>query len=136
MVLSTAKPTGEFDHAVLAPNDEVYTPGSIVQFSATGVDAAGGSAAIPAGASWSVISGGGNIDKNGLYTAPNTIGEVTVSLMVGGQSVGKTSIQLQWPDKLGFTSIRTEPLSGRWTRTNQLAISIIFKWRATFIHIG
>lgn len=69
MVLSTAKPTGEFDHAVLAPNDEVYTPGSTVQFSATGVDAAGGSAAIPAGASWSVISGGGNIDKNGLYTA-------------------------------------------------------------------
>ena len=104
MVLSTAKPTGEFDHAVLAPNDEVYTPGSTVQFSATGVDAAGGSAAIPAGASWSVISGGGNIDKNGLYTAPNTIGEVTVSLMVGGQSVGKTSIQLQWPDKLGFTN--------------------------------
>ncbi len=104
MVLSTAKPTGEFDHAVLTPNNEVYTPGSTVQFSATGVDAAGGSAAIPAGASWSVISGGGRIDNNGLYTAPNTIGEVTVSLMVGGKSVGTTSIQLQWPDKLGFTN--------------------------------
>lgn len=103
MVLSTAKPTGEFDHAVLTPNDEVYTPGSTVQFSATGVDTAGGSANIPAGASWSV-SGGGRIDNNGLYTAPNTIGEVTVSLMVGGQSVGTTSIQLQWPDKLGFTN--------------------------------
>ena len=104
MVLSTAKPTGEFDHAVLAPNDEVYTPGSTVQFSATGVDAAGGSAAIPAGASWSVISGGGNIDNNGLYKAQNTVGEVTVGLMVGGKSVGTTSIQLQWPDKLGFTN--------------------------------
>ncbi len=104
MVLSTAKPTGEFDHAVLTPNNEVYTPGSTVQFSATGVDATGGSAAIPAGASWSVISGGGRIDNNGLYTAPNTIGEVTVSLMVGGKSVGTTSIQLQWPDKLGFTN--------------------------------
>lgn len=104
MVLSTAKPTGEFDHAVLTPNNEVYTPGSTVQFSATGVDAVGGSAAIPAGASWSVISGGGNIDNNGLYKAQNTVGEVTVGLMVGGKSVGTTSIKLQWPDKLGFTN--------------------------------
>lgn len=29
MVLSTAKPTGQFDHAVLTPNDEVYTPAAL-----------------------------------------------------------------------------------------------------------
>ena len=104
MVLSTAKPTGQFDHAVLAPNDEVYTPGSTVQFTATGVDAAGGKANIPAGASWAVLSGGGSIDANGLYTAADTCGTVTVGLKVGGQTVGQTSIQVQWPDKLGFTN--------------------------------
>ena len=104
MVLSTAKPTGQFDHAVVTPNDEVYTPGSTVQFAATGIDAAGGKADIPAGASWAVLSGGGSIDANGLYTAADTCGTVTVGLKVGGQTVGQTSIQVQWPDKLGFTN--------------------------------
>ena len=62
MVLSKAKPTGEFDHAVLTPNNEVYTPGSTVQFTAAGVDAAGGRADIPAGAVWTVLSGSGTIN--------------------------------------------------------------------------
>ena len=104
MVLSTAKPTGEFDHAVLTPNNAIYTPGSKVQFTATGVDGAGGGAVIPAGAEWKVLSGGGNIDANGLYTAPEGCGKVEVGLTVGGKTVGQTGIQLQWPDTLGFTN--------------------------------
>lgn len=105
MVLSNAEPTGKFDHAVLTPNAEVYTPGSAVQFSAAGVDAAGSSADIPAGAVWMVISGNGTIDANGLLnTAADTCGEVTVGLESGGKIVGQTSIQVQWPDKLGFTN--------------------------------
>ena len=105
MVLSNAQPTGTFDHAVLTPNNEVYTPGSTVQFKAAGVDAAGGRADIPAGAVWMVISGNGTIDANGLLnTAADTCGEVTVGLESGGKIVGQTSIQVQWPDKLGFTN--------------------------------
>ena len=104
MVLSNAKPTGEFDHAVLTPNNEVYTPGSTVQFKAAGVDAAGGRADIPAGAAWTVLSGGGRIDADGAYTATDDCGEVTVGLQVNGKTVGQTAIQIQWPDKLGFTN--------------------------------
>ena len=104
MVLSTATATGEFDHAVVTPNDEVYTPGSKVQFTASGVDSTGSSADIPAGASWEVLSGGGSIDAKGLYTAADTTGEVTVGLKAGGKTVGQTSIQVQWPDKLAFTN--------------------------------
>lgn len=104
MVLSTAKPTGQFDHAVVTPNDEVYTPGSTVQFAATGIDAAGGKADIPAGASWAVLSGNGSIDANGLYTAADTCGKVEVGLKAGGKTIGQTSIQVQWPDKLDFTN--------------------------------
>ena len=104
MVLSTAKPTGQFDHAVVTPNDEVYTPGSTVQFAATGIDAAGGKAEIPAGASWAVLSGDGSIDANGLYTAAGTCGEVKVGLETGGKIIGQTRIQVQWPDKLDFTN--------------------------------
>lgn len=104
MVLSKAQPTGQFDHAVLTPNAEVYTPGSTVQFSAAGVDAAGGSADVPEDAVWTVLSGDGRIDANGLYTAADTCGEVTVGLKSGEKIVGQTSIQVQWPDKLGFTN--------------------------------
>ena len=104
MVLSNAKPTGEFDHAVLTPNNEVYTPGSTVQFKAAGVDAAGGRADIPAGAAWTVLSGGGRIDADGAYTATDDCGEVTVGLQVNGKTVGQTAIQIQWPDKLDFTN--------------------------------
>lgn len=105
MVLSKAKPTGEFDHAVLTPNNEVYTPGSTVQFTAAGVDAAGGRADIPAGAVWTVLSGRGTINATtGLYRAGDTCGEVTVGLQVNGKTVGQTAIQIQWPDKLDFTN--------------------------------
>ena len=104
MVLSNAKPTGQFDHAVLTPNAEVYTPGSTVQFSAAGVDAAGGSAAVPKDAAWTVLSGDGRIDADGAYTATDGCGEVIVGLQVNGETVGKTAIQIQWPDKLDFTN--------------------------------
>ena len=104
MVLSNAKPTGEFDHAVLTPNNEVYTPGGTVQFVAAGVDAAGGRADIPAGAAWTVLSGSGRIDADGVYTATDGCGEVIVGLQVNGETVGKTAIQIQWPDKLDFTN--------------------------------
>lgn len=105
MVLSNAQPTGTFDHAVLTPNNEVYTPGSTVQFTAAGVDAAGGRADIPAGAAWTVLSGGGTINETtGLYRAGDTCGEVTVGLQVNGETVGQTAIQIQWPDKLDFTN--------------------------------
>ena len=104
MVLSNAQPTGTFDHAVLTPNNEVYTPGSTVQFKAAGVDAAGGRADIPAGAVWAVLSGGGRIDADGAYTATDDCGEVIVGLQVNGKTVGQTAIQIQWPDKLDFTN--------------------------------
>lgn len=104
MVLSKAQPTGQFDHAVLTPNNEVYTPGSTVQFAAAGVDAAGGRADIPAGAAWTVLSGSGRIDADGAYTATDDCGEVTVGLQVNGKTVGQTAIQIQWPDKLDFTN--------------------------------
>lgn len=104
MVLSNAKPTGEFDHAVLTPNNEVYTPGSTVQFVAAGVDAAGSSADVPEDAVWTVLSGDGRIDADGAYTATDGCGEVIVGLQVNGETVGKTAIQIQWPDKLDFTN--------------------------------
>ncbi len=109
MIISNAAQTGEFDHAVLTPNSDIYTPGSKVQFSASGVDSAGGAAALPeSGLSWSVQSGSelGSIDAaTGEFTAAEgKTGTVTVALSYNGAVVGTAELELQWPDRLGFTN--------------------------------
>ena len=109
LVVSTSKANGEFDHAVLTPNDDVYTPGSTVQFEAVGADGSGAAAPLPEdGLTWSVTSGSklGTISaETGEFTAAEEkTGKVTVALSYEGKVVGETSVQLQWPDKLGFTN--------------------------------
>lgn len=109
LVVSKAEQTGEFDHASLSPSDEIYTPGSQVQFTAQGVDAGGGPAALPgSGLTWSVTGGTGlgSIDAaTGLFTAAvGATGQVEVTLSYNGAAVGSTTIQLQWPDQLAFTN--------------------------------
>ena len=108
MVVSTAKPSGEFDHAAVSPNGELYTPGSQVQFEATGVDSAGGSAELPAGVTWALSddsSALGTIDAStGLFTANDQTGTVTAQLMLDGAVVGSTQIEIAKPDQIYFAS--------------------------------
>lgn len=108
MVLSSAKATGDFDHAVLMPNNEIYTPGSTVAFRASGVDGGGFPMDIPAGASWSLTEGAalGSINaQTGVFTAnEGAEGTVTAALTVNGKVAGTTQIELHWPDTLGFTN--------------------------------
>lgn len=108
MVVSTAASDGVFHHATITPNQEIYTPGSTVAFTAKGVDKAGKPAELPTeGLSWSVISGAelGSVDANGVFTGnENMSGVVTVALSHNGQQVGSASIELRWPDKLEFTN--------------------------------
>ena len=106
-VVSTARPSGEFDHAALTPNDTLYTPGSVVEFSAIGVDSAGGSAPLPADGSFSLAADSaamGSITEDGVFTAGNTEGVVTVNYMSGGAAVGSTTIEIATPDELFLTS--------------------------------
>lgn len=109
LVVSTTKPTGEFDHAILSPNQEVYTPGSSIAFTAAGADSAGGVADLPDdGLSWEVTEGAGigSIDaETGVFTAlGGKIGSVTIALKYNGEVVGITSVEIQWPDKLAFNN--------------------------------
>lgn len=47
LVVSTARFDGDFDHASVSPQNELYTPGSRVPFTALGADSAGGAADLP-----------------------------------------------------------------------------------------
>lgn len=132
MIVSNAAQTGEFDHAVLTPNSDIYTPGSKVQFAATGVDSAGGAAAMPeSGLSWSVQSGSelGSIDAStGMFTAAEgKTGTVTVALSHNGKVVGTTDLELQWPDRLDFTNTS---VSLDFGETSDLSFNPTYKGRA------
>lgn len=109
LIVSTSTKDGKFDHAILSPNQEVYTPGSTITFTAQGADSAGGPASMPeSGLSWEVTEGMviGSIDQvSGVFTAEaDKEGTVTVKLKYNGVLVGESSVEIRWPDKLGFVN--------------------------------
>ena len=102
-IVSDVKATGEFDHAVITPVNEVYTPGSTVQFTAVGADPSGAPAPLPENVSWSVDSTYGSIGgSTGVFTSNGSLGEVTVSLQSGGKTLGTATITIANPDQITF----------------------------------
>ena len=109
LCISTESQDGVFHHAVISPREELYTPGSAVQFSAVGVDGSGGAANLPDGLVWRLAEDStelGTIDPtNGLFTAnADSIGTVTVALCQGDTVVGTASVELVKPDEVTFNS--------------------------------
>ena len=109
LCISTESQDGVFDHTVISPREELYTPGSAVQFSAVGVDRSGGAAVLPEGLVWQLAEDSaelGAIDPTtGLFTAnADSIGVVTVALCQGDTVVGTASVELVKPDTVTFNS--------------------------------
>ena len=108
LVVSTAVKTGVFDHAVLSPNNEVYTPGSTVQFEAKGVDTAGMAMDLPAGATYAISADSqdlGTVDaQTGLVTIGEKCGTLGVELRLNGETVGSTTIDVAVPDSIYFAN--------------------------------
>ena len=109
LLLSTAKPSGEFDHAALLPGSEIYTPGTEIQFIATGVDSGGYNVALPEDVTFALSEDSaalGEIDAaTGLFKAgAQAEGSVTVQAMRGGVVVGSTTIELAKPDSIYFNT--------------------------------
>ena len=113
VVVSTAKPSTEFDSAIISSDYEYITAGTSMQFSVTGVSNTGNAAAIPAGSYWRVSDESvGYIDKDtGLFTALDN-GEVTVQYIVNGEVKGSKLIQVVIPDDIKFTEERITAIYG------------------------
>ena len=105
LLVSTADKDGKFDHASVEPNNQLYTPGSTVQFSASGVDAAGGPADLPYDIKWTLEEDScGNIDKNGLFTpAKDYRGNVEVQLLYENNVIGSTDVTIADVTDVSFT---------------------------------
>ena len=126
-IVSDVKATGEFDHAVITPVNEVYTPGSTVQFTAVGADPSGAPAPLPENASWSVDSTYGSIGgSTGEFTSNGSLGEVTVSLQSGGKTVGTATITIANPDQITFAE---ETASIGQGDTSDLGLRVYYQQR-------
>lgn len=108
LIVSTAKSTGVFDHAALTPNNDLYTPGYEVQFSASGIDTAGFPMAVPADATWALADDSedmGTIDaKTGLFKAGDKTGTVNVQMIQGDKVIGTTAVEIAVPDIIYFNA--------------------------------
>ena len=126
-IVSTAKASGEFDHAALTPNNLVYTPNSKITFTAKGVDSAGGQAKLPDDISWVLEdSKYGEINSEGVFTSNGTTGEVKVNLMSGGNVVGSTTITIAIPDSITFNN---DEVSLGFDKESNLGIMVKYKGR-------
>ena len=107
LIVSTADSDGIFHHASLYPKNEVYTPGSTIEFTAVGADHSGGTADLPeTGLTWHLEdASAGTIDAaTGVFTAATGfVGDVNVYVQYNGGNVGSTNVVIAAPDELYFT---------------------------------
>ena len=133
-VTSSAAPSGVFDHASLSPNNDVYTPGSEVQFSAIGVDSAGEPADLPADGAFALADESfGSITADGLFVSNGTTGTVTVNYISGGEVKGSTSIEVRKPDEIYFSD---EEVSLGFSDSSDLGLVVRYQDRDMIIKPG
>lgn len=114
LVVSTVAASGEFDHAAITPDGEYYTPGSSVTLTADAMDFSGAPAkALPEDVSFTVsdetmgtvtAAAVNGSSASATFVSSGKTGDVTVSLVSGGRTVGTATLHIQNPDKLAFTS--------------------------------
>ena len=135
-VYSTALPSGVFDHASLEPNNTVYTPGSAVTFTATGVDSSGMSAELPAAGAFALDASSaalGDITSDGVFTSNGGVGTVTVNYVVDGEVKGSTSVEVRHPDEIYFSD---EEVSLGFEEENDLGLVVKYQDRDMVIKAG
>jgi len=99
ILVSNAKPTGEFDHAVLSSEYNYYAPGTSASIIAQGVDVAGSPAALPEeGISWALADSSFGTVANGVFTSNGKKGDVKVQMLYNGEVVGEKVIHVVDPD--------------------------------------
>ena len=137
LVVSTARFDGDFDHASVSPQNELYTPGSQVAFTALGADSAGGAADLPeSGLTWVLDTpAAGRIDAStGVFTAAKGyVGEVRVRLTYQGQDVGSASVTIAEPDQVYFSG---KSLSLDYEKTSDLGLTVKSSLRDIHYHDG
>ncbi|MCM1545014.1 MAG: phosphodiester glycosidase family protein, partial [Ruminococcus sp.] len=133
-IVSSAKPTGEFDHASLTPNNTIYTPNSTVDFSAIGVDSAGGKADLPADGKFVLENNSfGTITADGKFVSSGKTGTVVVNYVSNGAVAGSTAIEVQVPDSIYFDN---EEISLGFEKDSTLGLNVRYQNREVIFKDG
>ena len=99
ILVSKAKPTGEFDHAVLSSQYNYYAPGTTATINVQGVDAAGSPVELPAeGITWALSDSSFGSVADGVFTSNGKKGDVAVKMLYNGELVGEKLIRIVDPD--------------------------------------
>ena len=131
VAISTAKPSNEFDSAIISSDYEYITAGTSMQFGVKGVSNTGNAAVIPEGAYWRVSNETlATIDPaTGLFTAAWSeeglvTGEVTVEFVVGDKVVGSKVIGIVIPDDIKFVEDRITAIYGE---PKEIAVTVWYQ---------
>ena len=103
ILVSNAKATGIFDHAVLDSEYDYYAPGTSAYIEAQGVDAAGTPAELPAdGITWALSDDTFGTVADGVFISNGKKGAVTVQMLCNGEVAGEKVINVVDPDVFAF----------------------------------
>ena len=102
MVVSTAKSSTEFDHALISTDADYLTVGANITVSALGVSSSGNAADLPAGAELTISDESVATLQDGTLTGLS-LGSVTINLELDGEILGSKTVQVVQPDGLNFT---------------------------------
>ena len=119
LFITTAPSDGQFAVAHISADSAYYTPYSEVTFNVIGTDLVGGSADIPAEATWQIKEDGMGTIDNGVFTSNGTLGTVTAQMVYNDEVVGEASIEIVNPTAVNFS---TAKFSVKYDTTAELSI--------------
>ena len=101
MVVSTAKPSNEFDHAIVSADYDYLTVGTSLPITVTGVSASGNAAQLPEGTTIQVSDSLVGSVSGDTFTA-SAVGEVQVQAVADGKVLGSKTLHVVVPTELKF----------------------------------
>ena len=111
VVVSTAKSSTEFDHALVTTDDDYLTVGTKLDVTTSGVSATGNAAELPKGSKLTVSDEEIGTVEDGVFTAKKT-GNVTLKLVADGEVLGSKTLHVVVPDKISFTKSSVNAICG------------------------
>ena len=114
LVVSTAKPSNVFDHAVVSADYDYLTIGTELDIDVKGVTATGGAISIPEGAVLKVSDEDvGTLSSDGVFTA-KALGDTKVQLVAqDGTVLGSKTLSVVDPTDLKFTKESINAIFGK-----------------------
>ena len=107
-IISTAMPTGIFDHALIVNGGyDYFVPYTTYTFTAIGSDVTNAPAEIPETVEWALSDSSFGTIKDGVFVSNGMLGDVDVQMIYNGAIVGSHTIHIVDPTEISFTLEKT-----------------------------